>query len=104
MADTVKFSQEEMKSLSELQDNYQQLTQRMGQLEAQRIVQTQGLDAIDKEKDSLHEQWIGNQQKERELVDTLNAKYGPGTLDPNSGEFTPTPATEAEQAEQAKQS
>ena len=92
MADTVKFSEDEMKSLSELQDTYQQLTQRMGQLEAQRIVQVQGLEAIDKEKDGLKEQWLGNQQKERELVDSLNKKYGPGTLDPNSGEFTPAPA------------
>ena len=98
MADTVKFSEEEMKSLSDLQDTYQQLTQRMGQLEAQRIVQAQGLDAIDSEKDGLREQWIGNQQKERELVDTLNKKYGPGTLDPNSGEFTPTPAESAQQS------
>ena len=92
MADTVKFSDDEMKSLSELQDTYQQLTQRMGQLEAQRIVQVQGLDAIDSEKDGLKEQWVSNQQKERELVDSLNKKYGPGTLDPNSGEFTPAPA------------
>lgn len=92
MADTVKFSDDEMKSLSELQDTYQQLTQRMGQLEAQRIVQVQGLDAIDSEKDGLKEQWVNNQQKERELVDSLNKKYGPGTLDPNSGEFTPAPA------------
>lgn len=92
MADTVKFSDDEMKSLSELQDTYQQLTQRMGQLEAQRIVQVQGLDAIDSEKDGLKEQWVNNQQKERELVDSLNKKYGPGTLDPNSGEFTPADA------------
>ena len=92
MADTVKFSDDEMKSLAELQDTYQQLTQRMGQLEAQRIVQVQGLDAIDSEKDGLKEQWVNNQQKERELVDSLNKKYGPGTLDPNSGEFTPAPA------------
>lgn len=92
MADTVKFSDDEMKSLAELQDTYQQLTQRMGQLEAQRLVQIQGLDAIDSEKDGLKEQWVNNQQKERELVDSLNKKYGPGTLDPNSGEFTPAPA------------
>ena len=98
MADTVKFSENEMKSLSELQDTYQQLTNRMGQLEAQRIVQAQGLESIDKEKEGLKDQWIGNQQKERELVDSLNKKYGPGTLDPQSGEFTPTPQEEPQQS------
>jgi len=90
MAKTVKFSEDEMKSLSDLQDTYQQLTTRMGQIEAQIIVQEQGLKAIETEKEGLANQWVGNQQKERELVDTLNKKYGPGTLDPTSGEFTPT--------------
>ena len=70
----------------------------MGQLEAQRIVQAQGLESIDKEKEGLKDQWIGNQQKERELVDSLNKKYGPGTLDPQSGEFTPTPQEEPQQS------
>ena len=98
MAETVKFSEDEMKSLSELQDTYQQLTTRMGQVEVQRIVQEQNLQAIDSEKDGLAKQWVENQNKERELVDSLNKKYGPGTLDPQSGEFTPTPKEPAQEA------
>ena len=35
-----------------------------------------------------------NQQKERDLVKELNDKYGPGSLDPQSGVFTPTPQEE----------
>lgn len=98
MAETVKFSEDEMKSLAELQDTYQQLTTRMGQVEIQRLVQEQNLQAIDGEKDSLEKQWVENQGKERELVDSLNKKYGPGTLDPKSGEFTPTPQEPAQEA------
>ena len=29
------------------------------------------------------------QKKERDLVDQLNKKYGPGALDPSTGTFTP---------------
>lgn len=97
MAETVKFTEDEMKSLSELQNTYQQLTTRMGQVEIQRLVQEQGLDAIAQEKEGLENQWVENQKKERELVDELNKKYGPGTLDPQSGEFTPTPQEPAQE-------
>jgi hypothetical protein len=30
------------------------------------------------------------QQEERDIVATLNEKYGPGQLDPATGVFTPT--------------
>ena len=35
------------------------------------------------------------QQKEREIVEKLNEKYGPGQLDPQTGVFTPIPQQEA---------
>lgn len=89
MADTVKFTDDEMKSLQQLQDTYSQLTTRMGQLGAQKIVAEQTMESIDNEEASLREQWEGNQKAEREMVDTLNKKYGPGQLDPQTGEFTP---------------
>ena len=35
------------------------------------------------------------QDTERELVQQLNEKYGPGQLDPQTGVFTPVPQEEA---------
>ena len=35
------------------------------------------------------------QETERELVQQLNEKYGPGQLDPQTGVFTPVPQEEA---------
>ena len=37
------------------------------------------------------------QQKERDLVKELNDKYGPGSLDPQTGVFTPVPEPETEE-------
>ena len=37
------------------------------------------------------------QQKEQEIVQKLNEKYGPGQLDPQTGVFTPAPPQEAPQ-------
>jgi len=42
------------------------------------------------------------QDKERELVQQLNEKYGPGQLDPQTGVFTPVPQEEpAEEVEES---
>ena len=38
----------------------------------------------------LEADYISLQEKERSLVKELNDKYGPGTLDPQTGVFTPT--------------
>ena len=44
------------------------------------------------------------QDKERELVQSLNEKYGPGSLDPQTGVFTPTPQPQAPAEESAEES
>ena len=35
-----------------------------------------------------------NRQKETELVQSLTEKYGPGSLNPQTGEYTPVSAEE----------
>jgi len=40
------------------------------------------------------------QGKERELVKQLNEKYGPGSLDPATGVFTPAPPAEEKPSEE----
>ena len=38
----------------------------------------------------MEDDYTDLQQKERDLVAELNNKYGPGSLDPQTGVFTPT--------------
>ena len=89
-----KFSEEELKSLQDLQNTYQQKQLQFGQLEVQRLLVTQQLDALDNAKAQLEVEYSEVQETERKLVADLNKKYGPGNLDPATGVFTPAPVAE----------
>mgnify|MGYP001174831494 FL=1 len=95
MADQeTKFSEEELKSLQDLQNSYQQKQLQFGQLEVQRLLVAQQLEQLDNAKAKLEVEYGEVQETERTLVQSLNEKYGPGNLDPTTGVFTPVPATE----------
>ena len=95
MADQeTKFSEEELKSLQDLQTSYQQKQLQFGQLEVQRLLVSQQLDSLDSAKAQLEVEYGEVQETERTLVQDLNKKYGPGNLDPASGVFTPAPTAE----------
>ena len=89
MADTVKFSDNEMKELQELQTSYQSKTIEFGQLRVQSILLKQQLDTLQNQEAQMEVDYSNIQEKERDLVDQLNKKYGPGALDPSTGTFTP---------------
>jgi hypothetical protein len=90
MADQeTKFSKEELKSLQDLQNSYQQKQLQFGQLEVQRLLVSQQLDQLDNAKTKLEVDYGEVQDTERKIVADLNKKYGPGNLDPATGVFTP---------------
>jgi hypothetical protein len=92
MADQeIKFSEEELKSLSDLQSSYQQKQLQFGQLRVQRLLVQQQLDSISDAEAKLEVEYGDVQENERNLVKQLNDKYGPGNLDPATGVFTPAP-------------
>ena len=101
MADEIKFSEEELKSLQELSQGYQRVQASFGQLSVQRLMLEQQMKAADEAQTQLESDWSSNQEKERELVKELNEKYGPGSLDPETGVFTPTPVEEQPAAEES---
>ena len=88
----IKFSDEELKSLQDLQNSYQQKQLQFGQLEVQRLLVSQQLEQLDSAKTKLEVEYGEVQETERKLVADLNEKYGPGNLDPATGVFTPAPA------------
>jgi len=85
----MKFTDEELKSLQSLQDNYQEKQDLLGQLAVQRILMSQQMDALEARQAELESEYEAAQQDERDLVQKLNEKYGPGQLDPQTGVFTP---------------
>ena len=90
MADQeTKFTEDELKSLQELQNSYQGKQLQFGQLRVQRLLVQQQLDSIDDREAKLEVEYGEVQETERKLVADLNKKYGPGNLDPATGVFTP---------------
>ena len=89
MADDIKFTEEEMKSLRDLQDSYTKKQAELGQVSVQRILLNQQLDDLNKRESDLQSKYVEIQQQEQDLVKKLNEKYGTGQLDPESGVFTP---------------
>ena len=94
MAEEVKFSQEELSQLTELQQTYATIQNTFGQLSVNRIRLEQELSSLDEADARLNSDFAANQQKERDFVDTISKKYGDGNLDLNTGVFTPRPVEE----------
>ena len=91
MADAIKFTEEELKSLQNLQGTYNQITLAMGQLSLSRI-------SLDTQEETLKSTLAETRAKEQDLAKELTEKYGKGTLNVDTGEFTPTPEEDTEEA------
>ena len=101
MADEIKFTDEELKSLQDLSQSYQNIQASFGQMKVQKILNQQQADALEEAEVKMDADYKDIQDKERELVQQLNEKYGPGQLDPQTGVFTPVPQEEpAEEVEE----
>ena len=85
----MKFTDEELQSLQDLQNGYQEKQANLGQLSVQRILLNQQMEALEARQVELESEYEAVQQQERDLVQKLNEKYGPGQLDPQTGVFTP---------------
>ena len=92
----VKFTDEELTSLQELQNTYASISTQFGQVKVNRINLERNLESLDVTERSLEEAWENNRQVESDLVKSLNEEYGAGTLNPTTGEFTPQPTEEVE--------
>ena len=102
MADEIKFTDEELKSLQELSQNYQNIQASFGQIKVQKILNQQQADALEEAEVKMDADYKDIQDSERKLVEELNEKYGPGQLDPQTGVFTPVPQEEpAEEVEES---
>ena len=86
----MKFSEDELQSLQNLQNGYQEKQANLGQLSVQRILLNQQIEALEARQVELESEYEAVQQEERDLVQKLNEKYGPGQLDPQTGVFTPS--------------
>ena len=89
MAEETKFTKEEMDTISKIQETYLEIQQKLGQVSLSKLKLEQQAEAIDKMEEELLENFKKTQKEEKDFVDNVTKKYGDGTLDPESGIFTP---------------
>tara|TARA_R100000908_G_C3751114_1_gene145699 strand:- start:797 stop:1075 length:279 start_codon:yes stop_codon:yes gene_type:complete len=89
MSEQIKFTDEEMNNIKQVQELYREKTAMFGQLSFQKFQLERQLETAQQAEAALKKEIIDLEQEERALVKTLNEKYGAGTLDPQTGEFKP---------------
>ena len=85
----IKFTKDELKSLTEVKSGYDNIQVSLGRLEILRIQTENKLEQLSNERLRLETQYSNLINDEKVLLDELNEKYGPGNLDPDTGVFTP---------------
>ena len=93
MSDEVKFTENEITKLKEVQDGYLKVQSSFGQLSIARLNIKKQVDELNNIEEQTRKDFDDLRGKEREVVDELTKKYGQGSLDPTTGVFTPSSTT-----------
>jgi len=81
-------SQEDIDAVRQLQEEYQRKMMQFGQLKVERLAFEQRKALLDDAENTLTQEYDALRKQETELIEKLNDKYGPGTLDIDTGQFT----------------
>jgi len=85
----VKFTEDELQNIRAIQEEYSMIGIQLVQLKLARKSSEEYLAALEQEEQRIVEQIEGISTKEKQLTEALNEKYGIGSLDMTTGEFTP---------------
>ena len=86
----IQFSEEEVNKIQEFQQKVITTNTRIGEIELQIHGLEQEFQSLKSEKQSLIDGYTTLRQQEMELSAELKDKYGEGTYDINTNQFTPT--------------
>lgn len=84
-----QLTQEELQSIKDLQSKYNQTIFEIGVAEAQRIALQEQFEKIETNKKGLVSDLATIEQKESDLIKSLQIKYGAGSINPETGEIIP---------------
>ena len=89
MPEEVKFTEEELKQVQDIQTSYADVTNKLGQLSISKERLKQQEELLLKQHNDLFSTFGKVQEDEQKFLDTITEKYGQGTLNPETGVFTP---------------
>ncbi len=85
----MKITEEEMQNIKTIQEEYTQVGVQLVQLKLAQKSSQEYLKKLNEQEESLNNSIGEINEREKKLADVLNEKYGVGSLDMNTGEFTP---------------
>ena len=83
MSKELKFTDEELTQVKNIQTSYQNIQNQFGQLKLTKI-------RLDEQESDLKLNLRDIQSEEKKFLDGITEKYGQGSLNPETGVFTPT--------------
>jgi len=89
MSEVKKLTEEELQQIKEMQVNYNKFIFELGSFEAQLSDINNHKKMIEEEKNNVLGDIKTLVEKEKELINTLQGKYGIGNIDVETGEITP---------------
>ena len=92
MSEEIKFTEEELKSLSDLQQSYQRITNSYGQIALAKH-------NLEEQEPAVKSEFENTRKQEQNLLNSITEKYGPGQLNPQTGVFTPAPVEDSSQVQ-----
>ena len=92
MSEEIKFTEEELKSLGDLQEAYQRITNSYGQIALAKH-------NLEEQEAAVKSEFENTRKQEQNLLNSITEKYGPGQLNPQTGVFTPAPVEDSSQVQ-----
>ena len=83
MPEEVKFTKEELTQVQNIRKDYTNVQYQFGQLKLAQI-------RLDNDEVTLEDSLKSIQDEEKKFLEGITEKYGQGTLNPETGVFTPT--------------
>jgi len=87
----IKFTEEEMQKVKDIQSSYVSIQNRFGQLKMAQIRYDEQGKTLSEQNEKLEQGLKEIQAGEQKFLDDINKKYGQGTLNPETGIFTAVP-------------
>ena len=84
-----KFSEEELEQIQNIRTSYINIQNAFGQISITKIRLHDQLEMLDKNYEENIQQFKKTQETENKLLEEITKKYGEGSLNPETGEFTP---------------
>ena len=89
MSEPIKFSNEELEKIKKIQDDYLEIQNLFGQVSLSRLRLQEQIQLLDKKDEENKQKFSDVQKNEKQFLDGITKKYGDGTLNPDTGIFTP---------------